>query len=399
MRLDKMLDIFKKVFKAHCFASLSLLALLFFQKGEIFSRIFIVLFLSISGFILITEKLTIKALLSTVRRKGLNYRNILIIGTGMSALQATKLIEEYPEIGWRIIGYLMTRDIPLDSQIPQDKIIGNLTDLKRILEVKEIDEVIFTEAPTHFENFNELLWSCEEVGIKARLISDYFVLKFAKVVSDDFFGIPSLIFVSTPLNLTHLAVKRAFDMIGSICLLILFMPVLALIALAIKIDSPGPVFFRQVRMGVNGRQFQCLKFRSMVANAESIRDSLLSLNEQSGPVFKIKNDPRITRVGRILRKYSLDELPQLFNILKGDMSFVGIRPPLPSEVEQYDRWQRRRLSMKPGVTCLWQINGRNKVSFEEWMKMDLAYIDNWSLKLDFSILLKTIPAVLRGTGQ
>jgi exopolysaccharide biosynthesis polyprenyl glycosylphosphotransferase len=289
-----------------------------------------------------------------------------------------------------------TNDPP---EVAPRKIIGELDHLKKILEDREVDEVIFTTDPNRIRNFEDYLFACEEVGIPARLITDYFAVRFAKIVNDDFFDVPSLIFSTTPLNQNHLILKRAIDVIGSGFALLFLLPVFAVVALAIKLDSPGPVFFKQIRVGLNGRKITFLKFRSKVKDAERLRSSLDARNEQSGPVFKIKNDPRISRVGRILRKYSLDELPQLINVLKGDMSLVGIRPPIPSEVEKYDRWQRRRLSMRPGITCLWQVNGRNRVSFEEWMKMDLDYIDHWSLKLDLGILLKTIPAVLRGSGQ
>jgi len=180
--------------------------------------------------------------------------------------------------------------------------------------------------------------------------------------------------------------------------LILISPVLLVTTIAIRIDSSGPILFRQKRVGLNGRIFTFYKFRSMVRDAEEVRKKIEHLNEMSGPVFKIKNDPRLTRVGRFIRKYSIDELPQLFNVLKGDMSLVGIRPPIPEEVEKYEGWQRRRLSMKPGITCIWQVNGRNKVDFEQWMRMDLSYIDNWSHKLDFELLLKTIPAVIFTRG-
>jgi lipopolysaccharide/colanic/teichoic acid biosynthesis glycosyltransferase len=180
--------------------------------------------------------------------------------------------------------------------------------------------------------------------------------------------------------------------------MIILSPILVATAIAIKIDSSGPILFRQKRVGLNGRNFTLYKFRSMVKNAEKMREQIEHLNEMSGPVFKIRDDPRLTKVGKFIRKFSIDELPQLFNVLKGDMSLVGIRPPISEEVKKYERWQRRRLSMKPGITCIWQVSGRNKVDFDQWMRMDLNYIDNWSLKLDFKLLLKTIPAVLFTKG-
>jgi exopolysaccharide biosynthesis polyprenyl glycosylphosphotransferase len=211
-------------------------------------------------------------------------------------------------------------------------------------------------------------------------------------------GIPLLSFLTLPKNMAQLFVKQLFDYLGAFFLVLLLSPLFLLIAIMIKISSPGPVIFKQIRCGLNGRKFTFYKFRSMIANAEEIKPNLEELNEATGPVFKIKNDPRVTSIGRFLRKTSIDELPQLFNVLKGDMSLVGPRPPLPSEVEKYEWWQRRRLSMKPGLTCIWQVSGRSKLDFDTWMKMDLEYIDNWSLGLDFKILFKTIPAVLSGKG-
>ena len=194
-------------------------------------------------------------------------------------------------------------------------------------------------------------------------------------------------------------IKTAFDYVAGAVGFVVALPVFAVIVLAIKLTSKGPVFFKQERSGLNGRRFQLYKFRTMVDNAEELRETLEAQNEMTGPVFKMANDPRITAVGKILRKISLDEFPQIINVLKGEMSVVGPRPPIPSEVGEYDLWQRRRLSMKPGITCIWQVNGRNKIDFGEWMKMDLEYIDNWSLWLDFKLLLQTVPAVLMATGK
>lgn len=209
---------------------------------------------------------------------------------------------------------------------------------------------------------------------------------------------PFLTFRNTPDNYLALKAKAIFDIAFSLGVLLGLSPIMLIIAALIKLDG-GPVFFKQKRMGLYGRNFGCFKFRTMVVNAEEIKEKLMDQNEQEGPVFKMKNDPRVTRVGRFLRKTSLDELPQFINVLLGDMSIVGPRPPIPSEVKQYIRWQSRRLSMKPGITCIWQVSGRNNIPFNEWMKLDMQYIDNWSLKLDFVILLKTVKVVVTGDGQ
>jgi exopolysaccharide biosynthesis polyprenyl glycosylphosphotransferase len=212
-------------------------------------------------------------------------------------------------------------------------------------------------------------------------------------------GFPLLSFSTTPTNEALMFVRRILDVVLSSLILLFAGPLLMLpTAILIKLTSRGPVLFEQERCGLHGRVFTMYKFRSMVDKAEKRRVELDGLNEMDGPVFKFSSDPRVTAVGRLLRRFSLDEFPQFFNVLKGDMSLVGPRPPLPQEVAHYQRWQRRRLSMKPGITCLWQISGRNEVSFEDWMKLDLTYIDNWSLLLDLKILLKTVPAVLLGRG-
>jgi exopolysaccharide biosynthesis polyprenyl glycosylphosphotransferase len=211
-------------------------------------------------------------------------------------------------------------------------------------------------------------------------------------------GIPMLAFVRTPTDVVALALKRAFDIVASALALAVLSPVLAAVAVAVKLESPGPVLFGQRRVGRNGRAFRMLKFRSMYVDAEARLDALRAQNEMSGPVFKMRNDPRVTRLGRFLRRSSLDELPQFWNVLKGEMSVVGPRPPVPSEVHEYKRWQRRRLSVRPGITCIWQISGRSNVDFDRWMELDLQYIDSWSLAGDIAICLKTIPAVLSARG-
>jgi exopolysaccharide biosynthesis polyprenyl glycosylphosphotransferase len=196
----------------------------------------------------------------------------------------------------------------------------------------------------------------------------------------------------------QMALKRLFDITASALALGVLSPLLLGVAAVIKLTSRGPIFFKQKRVGLNGKHFHMLKFRSMVVNAEELKAKLAALNEQTGPVFKMKNDPRITRVGRFIRKYSIDELPQLINVLRGEMSVVGPRPPIPSEVEKYATWQRRRLSVRPGLTCIWQVSGRNQISFEDWMYLDMRYIDHWSLGTDLGLILKTVPVVLTGSG-
>jgi len=238
----------------------------------------------------------------------------------------------------------------------------------------------------------------EEMGITVCLLSDVYFHPISKATSTTFLDFPAVVYSSAPDDRIHLSMKKVIDWFGAMAGVALSLPLAITAAAAIKLEDGGPVFFRQTRSGRNGKPFTMLKFRTMVPKADQLKESLTGKNEMSGPVFKIRNDPRVTKVGAFLRKTSIDELPQLINVLKGDMSLVGPRPPLPDEVARYDRWQRRKLSVKPGLTCLWQINGRNKIDFEDWMKLDLEYIDNWSLWLDTKILMKTVPAVFKREG-
>jgi exopolysaccharide biosynthesis polyprenyl glycosylphosphotransferase len=240
---------------------------------------------------------------------------------------------------------------------------------------------------------------CDVAGVRCLYAPDFLHLKNLKSDTTSFGGMPAFTFKSKMGTPTQLAIKRAIDIVGSAVGLILTMPVFIAATIAIKLQDGGPLFFRQQRIGKGGRRFSCYKFRSMCVDAESRRPALQAINQVDGPVFKAANDPRITPVGRFLRKYSLDELPQLINVLKGDMSLVGPRPPVPDEVAQYSWWQRRRISVRPGLTCVWQVSGRNTVSFEKWMEMDMFYIDNWSLWMDFKLMMRTMPAVVKGTGM
>jgi exopolysaccharide biosynthesis polyprenyl glycosylphosphotransferase len=262
--------------------------------------------------------------------------------------------------------------------------------------------VILSAKHTNFEQVEYVIRACELEGIEVWLIADFFSTQISRTSFDELVGRPLLVFRTTPEASWQSAAKQILDLLGAFLLLVslIVIPVIPLIALAIKFTSPGPVFFRQKRSGLNGTPFTIYKFRTMGSNAEQFKHELEAMNEMSGPVFKVTNDPRVTSIGKFLRKYSLDELPQLFNVLRGEMSLVGPRPLPVDEVRRFDNLaHRRRLSVKPGLTCLWQISGRNQISdFKEWVRLDLEYIDNWTIWLDLKILLLTIPAVLRGTG-
>jgi exopolysaccharide biosynthesis polyprenyl glycosylphosphotransferase len=260
--------------------------------------------------------------------------------------------------------------------------------------------VILSAKHTNFEQVEYVIRACELEGIEVWLIADFFSTEISRTSFDELVGRPLLVFRTTPEASWHNFVKQLMDLLGAFILLVILSPLFLVIAAAIKIASPGPVFFKQKRSGLNGAPFTLYKFRTMVTNAEQFKHELAAMNEMTGPVFKVTNDPRVTGIGKFLRKYSLDELPQLFNILRTEMSLVGPRPLPVDEVQRFDNLaHRRRLSVKPGLTCLWQISGRNQISdFKEWVRLDLEYIDHWTLWLDLKILLLTIPVVLRGTG-
>jgi exopolysaccharide biosynthesis polyprenyl glycosylphosphotransferase len=275
-----------------------------------------------------------------------------------------------------------------------------ISELESVITQEPVDEV-FIALPR--DKYSHLIGTvvrlCEEQGIIVRLQADMFKLTIARWRVDELDGIPIVTIRSGPEDGWQLLAKRLFDFCSSVILLLAMAPVFVVVAILIRLDSPGPVLFKQERVGLNKRRFRLFKFRTMFNGAEQQQQTLEGLNEAAGPVFKIKDDPRITRVGKFLRRYSIDELPQLFNVVIGDMSLVGPRPLPVRDIDRIDaQWHKRRLSMKPGVTCLWQVNGRSNISFEHWVRMDLEYIDKWSLGLDLKILLKTIPAVAKGSG-
>src|SRR5712691_7276781 len=365
------------------------------------SRAWFVLFGVLAALLLVLEKVVVRIVARYVRAKGLNYRTLLIVGTGRRAIEVARTIEGHKYWGYKILGFVSDGH-RLSNGWARFRVYGSVPDLRRLLEggqfAEPIDEIVFAVTRKKLDEMKQIFMMCEELGIRARVAMNFFQNRLARLEVEELEGIPFLTFTTTPSNETQLAFKRLVDIIISLLLLALSVPIIVLAAIAIKITSPGSVLFKQQRMGLNGRIFTLYKFRTMIFDAHERVSEVSHLNEMSGPVFKARSDPRITGVGRILRKFSLDELPQLWNVLKGDMSLVGPRPPIPEEVRSYHRWQRRRLSMKPGLTCLWQVNGRNNIDFDRWMQLDLQYIDNWSPSLDLKILLRTIPAVLLGRG-
>jgi exopolysaccharide biosynthesis polyprenyl glycosylphosphotransferase len=376
----------------------AILALLVYGlRLDFVSRWLLVVFAAVNFAFLATEKVALRLMSRWVRARGYNFRTVLLVGTGHKAAQLADFLEAHPHWGYRVIGYL---DDDNGGEIRRARwpSLGRITDLEGVLLREVVDEVVFVIEKGKLGAYEEALMVAERHGVRAHVSLDIFPHVLARPVLEELDGIPLLSFTTTPSNPTQLVIKRAIDLGVSLALFLLTLPLQILAALAIKLTSSGPVFFRQVRCGLNGRHFTLLKFRTMTTGAESRLTEISHLNEMSGPVFKATKDPRLTPAGRILRRLSIDELPQLWNVIRGDMSLVGPRPPLPEEVSRYEPWQHRRLSMSPGLTCLWQVSGRNEVDFDRWMALDLKYIDTWSPMLDLKILLKTVPAVLSGRG-
>jgi exopolysaccharide biosynthesis polyprenyl glycosylphosphotransferase len=331
-------------------------------------------------------------------------QHFLLVGATAEAMDIARTLEASEHRGPRLVGFARVEPgsgegiSAIASGLHRSYPVYNLSQLPELLRRHVIDEVIFAVGKDDLAKLEETFLMCEEEGVTTRLVLSFFPHVISKVSLERLRDTPLLTFSTIPEDESSLLLKRILDLVMAFTLLIVFSPLFLILTLLIMLTSKGPVLFRQVRCGLGGRKFTLLKFRSMHPDADLRREELEALNEMDGPLFKIQNDPRCTPVGRFMRKFSLDELPQLVNILKGEMSFVGPRPPLPEEVEKYEPWQRRRLRMQPGLTCLWALEGRSRLNFRRWMELDLQYIDNWSPALDWKILLRTIPVVLLGRG-
>ncbi len=366
-------------------------------RGYRLSRLWLVVFFLMATALLLVARLAVRTVSHWVRRRGHNFRTVMIVGTNRTARRLAASIEQHRGWGLRLLGFVRGgRSAETDPRARP--LLGDLDQLLEIVEGEVVDEVLFAISREELGEMEELVLALEEQGVCARLALDLFPDLTAKLQISELDGVPLLSFNTVPAGPMLLFWKRTVDLVLASLMLVLTAPLQLGIAAAILATSGRPVLFRQTRCGLNGRRFTLLKFRTMVHGADEERGGLEHLNEMGGPVFKIRNDPRVTRLGRLLRRFSLDELPQLLNVLRGDMSLVGPRPPIPQEVAGYQRWQRRRLSMRPGLTCLWQIAGRNEIDFDRWMELDLEYIDSWSPSLDLKILARTIPAVLSGRG-
>jgi exopolysaccharide biosynthesis polyprenyl glycosylphosphotransferase len=343
------------------------------------------------------QRVLIQSVLRLLRRRGRNFRHAVVLGSGPRARAFASEVAAHPEWGVRIVAFLDEGDVAHDPALASEP-LRKLVDFPDFARNEVIDEVVIAMPRSLLQNVEPVVRECGQRGIPVTLLSELFADVLPATHTAQYGRFPVLQFGNVGYGPIARGVKRTIDILGSSMALLVFAPALGAAALAIRLTSPGPVIFRQTRLGKNGRPFQVLKLRSMVVDAEARWAELAPRNEMNGPVFKVRNDPRITRVGRILRMWSLDELPQLWNVLRGEMSLVGPRPPLPHEVDRYEPSDRRRLSVRPGITCLWQISGRNHIQFADWVEMDLYYIDHWSLPLDLWILLRTPLAVIRRDG-
>lgn len=411
MRMSSSFRLIRIAFASSFFVFLLLSSTLFIMKLDL-SRSFVILFCTLVALSLAAERFLVLRLLRVWRSRGRNFRNVMVCGVGEQATRLAVEIAKRPELGIRIRIFADLQETTNPARQANFRVglrrhgiekVGRIVHggdaVQRALQEYAIDEVIFTDVVDVMPVVEELVLVCSEQGVRTTLAADLFSLGMVKSGLSYFGGMPLIHFQTPPGDRWELAVKRLIDISVSCFLILLLAPIGLLVGALIKFDSPGPILFSQRRVGLNGRLFWLFKFRSMHLDAEAQRADLEKFNEMQGPVFKMKNDPRTTRVGRILRRFSLDELPQLWNVVIGDMSLVGPRPPVPGEVGLYERRERRRLSMRPGLTCTWQVSGRNdNTDFSSWVKLDLEYIDNWSLTHDVVLLFRTIPAVLLGTG-
>lgn len=360
------------------------------KNTMVYSRVLLLIFVTILMIEAILFRYIRKRLYYQLKKKGILKQNIIIIGAGRVGRQLQKLFSHSSMNGYELVGLL-------DDDKIDEHILGNVNDLEQIIYTHKID-ILYVTIPSERKRINELLQRIYKYPIEIRIIPELYDRISSVYEYRQDFGYPCLQIVKTPLQGLNLLVKRVMDIGLSLFGLISLSPLFLCLAILIRLDSKGPVFFKQKRIGKNGIQFLMYKFRSMYINAEEEREKLLARNEAEGPVFKIKEDPRITKVGKFIRKYSLDEFPQLINVLFGHMSLIGPRPPLPEEVSLYSDEYWRRLDVRPGMTGLWQVSGRSDLTFQEWVQLDIQYIERWSFALELKILIKTIPVVLKGNG-
>jgi len=368
------------------FRSLFYSRLVFFYGG-----VLVTIFLSAS-------RLAKRFVRGRLRRRGLGVDRLLIVGVGEVGRTVMRHVVAQPALGYHVVGFVDDDPDKASTDIGRFSALGSTTQIPRLVKELAVDEVIITLPWMYHRKIVSIIAQCEREQVRVRIVPDMFQMTLSHLDVEDLSGIPMIGVREISIGRTETFIKRAMDMTVSLVGLILLLPFFALLALLIKLDSNGPVFFAQIRVGKDEKLFACYKFRSMRQGAEAEQEGLRTLNEADGPIFKIREDPRITRMGRVLRRTSLDELPQLFNVLMGHMSMVGPRPAPPVEVQRYQPWHKRRLEVAPGITGLWQVSGRSELSFDEMVLLDLYYIENWSPVLDVQIMLRTFPKMITGEG-
>jgi exopolysaccharide biosynthesis polyprenyl glycosylphosphotransferase len=379
-------------------AIMLMIVFVFFYRSLFYSRIIFVYAGILILSLLTLARLMRRMVLGRLRQAGQGVDRLLIIGAGEVGRAVMRNIIAQPELGYQVVGFLDDDPAKSNTDIGPIKALGAVENLPQVVNTHNITQVIITLPWQYHRKTVRLVFEAEEAGVRARVVPDLFQLSLGGVDVETINGIPLISIKQTALTGWNLALKRSLDLVFTIPFMLVTAPVWLFIALAIKLDSPGPVFFKQERAGKHGKPFKVYKFRSMVVGAEAEKDRLAEHNEASGPIFKIRDDPRRTRVGRFIRQTSLDELPQFINVLRGEMSVVGPRPALFSEVAQYQEWQRKRLDIQPGITGLWQVSGRSDLTFDEMVMLDIYYGENWSLGADIRIMLRTAPQFLFGDG-
>ena len=373
---------------------LSVAGMLYFSfRGT--SRVLILYAVGISLLLSVLWRVGMRVLFRVQQRRLARETRVLIVGAGVVGDRVAEMIVDYQWTGLQLVGYL---DDDPQKRMVNRSVLGTLDDVERIIREEHINDVILALPPSAHQRLNMVVSCLHEMPVNVRIIPDYFSLALYRATVEDFGGIPMINLRDPALNDYQRLVKRAFDLTVGTLITLITLPVMALVALAIKIDSPGPILFRQKRIGQNGQVFNMLKFRSMVVNAEALQDQITQVDEEGNVIHKVKDDPRVTRVGRFIRRWSLDELPQFFNVIKGELSLVGPRPEMPWLVDEYASWQRKRFAVPQGITGWWQVNGRSDKTMHLHTDEDLYYIQNYSLWLDLYILFKTPWAILRGKG-
>ncbi len=392
------IDEFYAILNGTATGAIITIVFVFFYRAGFYSRIIFIyagilsiIFLGLSRFLKVI-------LLRRMRRQGIGIKQVLIVGAGEVGRTVLRAVVANPESGLKIVGFLDDHPTKGETDIGRFKALGRVDNLANVLEDEQVDEVIITLPWQYHRKIMSIMSLCDRKHIRARIVPDLFQMHISHMQVEEMAGVPMIGIKETNISGLNQLIKRGLDIVIAGLLLFLGSPLMALMSLMIKMESPGPALFAQERVGKNENLFTLYKFRSMVDGADHQKERLQDLNEADGPLFKIKDDPRTTRLGKFMRRLSIDELPQLFNVLLGDMSLIGPRPPIPSEVEQYQEWHKRRLEVAPGLTGLSQISGRSELTFDETALLDIYYIENWSPALDTKIMLRTIPRVIFGNG-